>query len=99
VNCDLMDNNDSKLLNWGPVDVLCQFFNWRSKRIQYISYCANYTKCAAKPRITMTWYDSHPAMSSQLPCKFHGQHLFHLLVFIGCSSGSNSGLGWASGFL
>ena len=31
--------------------------------------------------------------------KSKGKHRFSLLVFIGCSSGCNSGLGWASGLL
>jgi len=31
------------------------------------------------------------AMSTQVPCKSKGQHRFNLLVFTGCSSGSNSG--------
>jgi hypothetical protein len=34
-------------------------------------------------------------MSPQVSCKSKGQHLFSLLVFIACSSGSNSGLGRA----
>ena len=38
-------------------------------------------------------------MSPKVPCKSKGQHLFSLLVFIGCSSGCNSGLGWASSLL
>jgi hypothetical protein len=44
----------------------------------------------------MTWYGIHPAMSPQLQCKSNGQHLFNLLELIGCSSGSNIGLGWPS---
>jgi len=43
---------------------------------------------------TMTW--EGPAMSPQVPCKSKGQHLFSLLVFTVCSSGCDSGLGWAS---
>jgi hypothetical protein len=38
-------------------------------------------------------------MSFQVPCKSKGQHLFSLLLFTGCSSGCNSGLGWASRLL
>ena len=38
-------------------------------------------------------------MSPQVPRKYKCQHLFSLLVFTGCSSGSNSRLGWASGLL
>ena len=47
---------------------------------------------------TMYYYDVvryNPAMSPQVPCKSKGQYLFSLLVFIGCNSGCNSGLGWA----
>jgi hypothetical protein len=47
----------------------------------------------------MTWWGIHPAISPQVPCKSKCQHRFSLLVFIGCSSGSNSGLGWASRLL
>jgi len=36
-------------------------------------------------------------MSPEVPCKSKGQHRFSILVFIGCSGGCNSGLGWASG--
>jgi len=32
-------------------------------------------------------------MSPHVPWKSKGQHRFSLLVFTGCSSGSNSGLG------
>jgi hypothetical protein len=45
------------------------------------------------------WYAIDPAMSRDLPCKSNGQHVFNLLVFVGCSSGCNSGLGWAAGLL
>jgi hypothetical protein len=34
-------------------------------------------------------------MSPQLPCKSNGQHLFNLLVSVGCSSDFNGELGWA----
>ena len=34
----------------------------------------------------------HPATSIQVPCKSKGQHHFSLLLFTGCSIGSNSGL-------
>ena len=48
----------------------------------------------------MTWQGIHPAMSPQVPpCKSKGQYRFSLLVFTGCSSGSNNGLGWASSLL
>jgi hypothetical protein len=40
----------------------------------------------------MTWQGINPVMSPQLPCKSNGQHLFNLLVFVGCSSGCNMGL-------
>jgi len=48
---------------------------------------------------TITWYGIHPAMLPQVYCKSKGQLLFSFLVFIGCSSGCNSGLGWASRLL
>jgi len=35
------------------------------------------------------------AVSPQVPCKTKGQHRFSLLLFTGCISGCNSGLGWA----
>ena len=38
-------------------------------------------------------------MSPQVPRKSTGRHVFSLPVFIGSSSGSNSGLGWASRLL
>ena len=41
----------------------------------------------------MTWLGVHPAMSPQVPCMSEGQQRFSLLVFILCSSGSNSELG------
>jgi hypothetical protein len=41
----------------------------------------------------------HPAMSPQVSCRSKGQHLFSLLSCAGCSSGSNSGLGWSSGLV
>jgi hypothetical protein len=51
------------------------------------------------PCIAMMRYGIHPAMSHQVPCKSKGQRLFSLLVFPGCSSGSNSGLGRVSSLL
>jgi hypothetical protein len=44
----------------------------------------------------VAWWGVHPAMSLQLSCKSKGQYLFSLLLYAGCSSGSNSGLGWSS---
>ena len=45
---------------------------------------------------TMYHYDvvGYSAMSPHVHCRSKGQYLFSLLVFIGCSSGSNSGLVW-----
>ena len=46
---------------------------------------------------TMRYYDVVGYSSSDVTSgavKFKGQRLFSLLVFIGCSSGSNNGLGW-----
>ena len=37
-------------------------------------------KYASIPRIAMTWYGIHPAMSPHVPCKSKGQHLFSLLL-------------------
>jgi hypothetical protein len=42
------------------------------------------------------WWGVHPAMSPQVSCKSKGQHLFSFLLYAGCSSGYNSGMGWAS---
>ena len=39
----------------------------------------------------MTCWGIHPTMSPLGPCKSKGQHLFRLVVFMVCSSGSNSG--------
>jgi hypothetical protein len=36
---------------------------------------------------------------TSLPYKSNGQHLFNILLFTDCSSGSNSGLGWVSRFI
>jgi hypothetical protein len=63
------------------------------------NYCSHYTQYATIPCIAMTQYGIHPAMSPQVPCKSKGQHLLSLLVFIGCSNGSNIGLGWVSSLL
>jgi hypothetical protein len=45
---------------------------------------------------TVAWWGVHPAMSPQVPCKSKGQHVFSLLLYAGCSSGCNSGLGCSS---
>jgi hypothetical protein len=48
-------------------------------------------------RDTMPWWSVHQVMMSpQVSCKSKGQHLFSLLLYAGCSSGSNNGMGWAS---
>jgi hypothetical protein len=47
-------------------------------------------------RDTVAWWGEHPAMSPQVSCKSKGQHLFSLLLYAGCSSGSSIGLGWSS---
>jgi hypothetical protein len=47
-------------------------------------------------RDTVTWWGVHPAVSFQVSWKSKGQHLFSLLLYSGCSSGSNSGLRWSS---
>jgi len=50
---------------------------------------------------TMYYYDLVRYSSSYVTwgAKSKGQHRFSLLVFIGCSRGSNSGLGWASSLM
>jgi hypothetical protein len=50
-------------------------------------------------RDTVMWWGVHPAMSPQVSCKSKGQHLFSLLLYAGCSSGSNSGLEWSSSWV
>jgi hypothetical protein len=50
----------------------------------------------------MYYYDVVRYSSSDVtagPCKSKGQHPFSLLLFIGCSSGCSSGLGWATSLL
>jgi len=50
-------------------------------------------------RYDTMYYHNVVGYSPQVPCKCKGQHIFSFLLFTGCYSGSNNGLGWASSLL
>ena len=81
------------------IEIFLNYIFQQLEIIQSISHCADHTKYAAIPCIATTWQGIHPATSHQVPCKSKGQHRFSLLVFIGCSSGCNGGLGWTYSLL
>ena len=71
----------------------CSLFISNQKKIQSISKCDDYTKYSTIPCIAMMWQGIHPAMSPYVFCRSKGQQPFSLQMFIGCSTGSNIGLG------